>query len=61
MKYDYRDRGHPSGRPIRRDSEPRTLPIMRDPGEGPFLPRLRRPKAQDAIGFHRIWPREDDE
>lgn len=54
---------HPSGRPIRRPEVKRLL-ILRNPGIGPLVPRLREPEAKDAIGFHR-WaigvPDEGDE
>lgn len=51
---------HPSGRPLRRN-EQKKLPIIRNPGIGPLVPRLREPDAKDAIGFHRFVVRDDDD
>lgn len=50
---------HPSGRPIRKQ-ETRGLPIMRNPGVGPYLPRLQQPEPKDAIGFHRFIIRDEE-
>jgi hypothetical protein len=51
---------HPSGRPIR-DAVEKKLSIIRNPGVGPLVERLRQPLACDLIGFHRTIPHEDDE
>jgi len=42
---------HPSGRPIRRP-EVKKLSIIRNPGTGPLLERLRQKPMEGPIGFH---------
>lgn len=51
---------HPSGRPVRSPAR-KALSVYRNPGIGPLVPRLREPEAKDAIGFHRVIVRDDDE
>ena len=43
---------HPSGRPIRRP-EVKKLSIVRNPGTGPLLERLRPSGRFEVVGFHR--------
>jgi hypothetical protein len=43
---------HPSGRPIRRP-EIKKLSIIRNPGTGPLLERLRPSGRLEEVGFHR--------
>lgn len=53
---------HPSGRPIRR-TETKSMSIFRNPGIGPYIPRLQQPQPKDAIGFHHfvVHDSADDE
>jgi hypothetical protein len=53
---------HPSGRPIRRP-EVKKLSIIRNPGTGPLLQRLREPTMQGPIGFTTpdVWDRRPGE
>lgn len=45
---------HPSGRPLRGRPVPIGQSIIRNPGIGPLVPRLRMGGLKDAIGFHRF-------
>lgn len=47
-------------KPIRRQ-EVKKLSIIRNPGTGPLLDRLRDPPLKGPIGFHKIKPSERDE
>jgi hypothetical protein len=62
MKHEGLDKraAHPSGRPIR-ETNARRLSITRNPGEGPLTERMRHPQPRDAIGFHRLVVRDEED
>jgi hypothetical protein len=51
--------GHPSGRPIRRP-EVKKLSIIRNPGTGALLERLRPTGRLEEVGLHQ-WARRPGE
>ena len=51
---------HPSRRPLRQSTR-KPLSVYRSPCIGPLVPRLREPEPKDAIGFHRVIVRDDDD